>query len=98
MNHQIRRTNNIALALRFARTAQGLSQEDFDLKSSRTYVSSLERGLKNPTLNKVDELSEVLNMHPLSLLTLAYVDRNDPQGLANLVAFVDAEITKICAK
>jgi transcriptional regulator with XRE-family HTH domain len=40
--------------------------------SSRTYMSSLERGLKSPTLSKVAELCEVMDVHPLTLLTLAY--------------------------
>ena len=52
--------------------ARGMSQEAFALESSRTYVSTLERGLKSPTLNKVDELARVLNVHPLTLLLAAY--------------------------
>ena len=53
-----------------------MSQEDFSLVSSRTYVSSLERGLKSPTIQKVEELASVLNVHPLTLLALAYADPN----------------------
>lgn len=77
-------SNNFASALRIARQARRLSQEDFSLASSRTYVSSLERGLKTPTLNKVDDLAEVLDIHPLTLLTLSYVsDERDvtPESL-----------------
>lgn len=40
--------------------ARGLSQEAFSDVSSRTYLSSLERGLKSPTLNKIEELCEVM--------------------------------------
>lgn len=39
-------------ALKHARHTHGLTQEDFSDVSSRTYVSTLERGLKNPTLDK----------------------------------------------
>ena len=42
--------------------------------SSRTYISNLERGLKVPTLKKVDSLATVLRVHPLTLLTLSYLD------------------------
>jgi transcriptional regulator with XRE-family HTH domain len=66
--------NNFAAGLRKTRDAQGLSQEDFGLVSSRTYVSSLERGLKSPTLNKVDDLANTLGVHPLTLLVVSYVD------------------------
>lgn len=59
-------------ALRRIRKARGLSQEAFSDVSSRTYLSSLERGLKSPTLNKLEELCEVLEVHPLTLLALAY--------------------------
>ncbi len=59
-------------ALRQIRKARGLSQEAFSDVSSRTYLSSLERDLKSPTLSKLAELCEVMEVHPLTLLTLAY--------------------------
>lgn len=59
-------------ALRRIRKVRGLSQEAFSDVSSRTYLSSLERDLKSPTLNKLAELCEVMEVHPLTLLTLAY--------------------------
>lgn len=60
------------LALRQVRKARGLTQEDFSDTSSRTYVSSLERGMKSPTLDKVERLAETLKVHPLTLLSSAY--------------------------
>ena len=42
--------------------------------SSRTYVSNLERGIKVPTIRKVDSLATVLGIHPLTLLALSYLD------------------------
>lgn len=62
----------LATALKTVRKARGLSQEAFSDVSSRTYMSSLERDLKSPTLNKLAELCEVMDVHPLTLLTLAY--------------------------
>lgn len=62
----------LAAALKTVRKARGLSQEAFSDVSSRTYMSSLERDLKSPTLNKLAELCEVMEVHPLTLLTLAY--------------------------
>ena len=35
-------------------------------------MSTLERDLKSPTLNKLAELCEVMEIHPLTLLMLAY--------------------------
>lgn len=71
--------NSLAAALKTVRKARGLSQEAFSDVSSRTYLSSLERNLKSPTLNKLAELCEVMEIHPLTLLTLAYAGENTDQ-------------------
>lgn len=59
-------------ALRRQRKAKGLSQEAFTGVSSRTYLSELERGLKSPTLEKIDELARTLDIHPSTLLIECY--------------------------
>ncbi|MDU0593336.1 helix-turn-helix transcriptional regulator [Pseudomonas aeruginosa] len=63
---------SLAKALKTVRKARGLSQEAFSDVSSRTYMSTLERDLKSPTISKLVELCEVMEVHPLTLLTLAY--------------------------
>ena len=68
--------HTLSEALKTIRKARGLSQEDFSDVSSRTYMSTLERDLKSPTLNKLAELCEVMAVHPLTLLTLAYAGNN----------------------
>ncbi len=66
-----------ARAFREIRKSRGLTQEDFAVVSSRTYVSTLERGLKSPTLDKMEELSTGLGVHPLTLLTLSFLTSAD---------------------
>lgn len=68
--------NSLAAAIRTVRKARGLSQEAFSDVSSRTYMSTLERNLKSPTISKLAELCEVMDVHPLTLLTLAYAGDN----------------------
>ena len=68
--------HTLSEALKTIRKARGLSQEAFSDVSSRTYMSSLERDLKSPTLHKLAELCEVMEVHPLTLLTLAYAGNN----------------------
>ncbi len=63
---------SLATAIRMVRKCRGLSQEAFSDVSSRTYLSSLERGLKSPTMHKLTELCDVMSVHPVTLLTLAY--------------------------
>lgn len=77
--------NSLAAALKTVRKARGLSQEAFSDVSSRTYMSSLERNLKSPTLNKLGELCGVMEIHPLTLLTLAYAGDNTQQAEQLLV-------------
>ena len=64
--------HTLSEALKTIRKARGLSQEAFSDVSSRTYMSTLERDLKSPTMHKLTELCEVMDVHPLTLLMLAY--------------------------
>ena len=87
--------SNFARGLKCARTARGLTQEDFSEVSSRIYVSLLERGLKNPTLDKINGLSEVMEIHPLSLLALSYLLSDKRNDLDKLLTQVRKEVTEI---
>ncbi|EIU1413931.1 helix-turn-helix domain-containing protein [Pseudomonas aeruginosa] len=71
-------------ALRMVRKQRRITQEDFSEVSSRTYLSSLERGIKNPTIDKVVELSGVLGVHPLTLLCIALAEAEGAQPEAVL--------------
>lgn len=86
--------HSLASALRIVRKARGLSQEAFSDVSSRTYLSSLERDLKSPTLNKLGELCQVMEVHPLTLLTLAYAGER-PRDIDALLAKVRQELEAV---
>jgi transcriptional regulator with XRE-family HTH domain len=73
----------------------GLPQEAFDSVSSRTYVSILERGVNVPTLTKIDELARVLSLHPLTVLTLAYVSSPSSEDIRKVQERVAAEIASL---
>lgn len=80
------------------RKARGRSQEEFDAVSSRTYVSALERGLKQPTLSKVDELAQVMDVHPLTLLTLSYCVRPASAEAVAVLDLVREELMRLNVK
>ena len=85
---------SIAQALKIVRKNRGLTQEDFSDVSSRTYMSALERDLKSPTLTKLVELCKVMDIHPITLLTLAYTGNN--AGLKKeILKQVQSELLKI---
>lgn len=83
------------LALKKARKFRNLTQEDFGIVSSRTYVSTVERGLKSITLEKLDEIATVVNLHPLSLVTLAYLQTNNQVTLEDLINQITSELNTI---
>jgi len=78
--------------LRKARKANGLTQEDFAEVSSRTYLSTLERGQKSPTLDKVHVLAQTIGIHMLSLLTLSYLYSKNELDIDSLFKKIRLEI------
>ena len=57
--------------VRELRTGLGLSQEDLAELSGlhRTYISGVERGVRNITLSVVQALADALRVEPAALLT-----------------------------
>ncbi|WP_088925360.1 helix-turn-helix domain-containing protein [Burkholderia multivorans] len=86
--------HSLATAIRTVRKARGLSQEAFSDVSSRTYMSLLERDLKSPTMHKLTKLCEVMEVHPLTLLTLAYAGDSSRKA-EQLLALVRQELEAI---
>lgn len=84
-----------AKALKAARMAKGLTQEDFSAISSRTYLSTLERGLKNPTLEKIHDIAETMAVHPLTLLVLTYMQFDEKASMESLFNRVQREVDEI---
>jgi transcriptional regulator with XRE-family HTH domain len=85
---------SLPAALKLARKARGLSQEAFADVSSRTYMSTLERGMKSPTLNKLAAICQVLSIHPMTLLALSYTGGNTSE-IDSLLARVRRELSAL---
>ena len=60
-------------AVRAERERKGLSQEElgFEAELDRTYVSGIERGVRNPTVVTVRRLASALGIAPSRLLRVA---------------------------
>lgn len=82
-------------ALRTARHTYGLTQEDFSSVSSRTYISTLERAQKSPTLDKFHHLSQAIGIHGLSLLTLAYLYYEHDSNIETLFSRVSSDLENL---
>lgn len=83
--------------LRRIRKTRGLSQEAFSDVSSRTYLSALERGLKSPTLKKLEELCGVLGVHPVTLLLMCY-SGEDMSENEKLISEIRKELVELISK
>lgn len=81
-------------ALRNLRVRKGLTQEDFSIVSSRTFLSSLERGIKGVTLEKIDELASTIGVHPVTLIVACYLEleKDTPDALEELLSRVRTEL------
>lgn len=86
-----------ARALKQARNIRGLTQEDFSDVSSRTYISTLERGLKSPTIDKIEDLATILCVHPLSLIALGYLFESPDQTVSEMFIQIKKELQELKA-
>lgn len=57
-------------------------------------MSTPARDLESPTIHKLTELCEVMEVHPLTLLTLTYAE-NEPAKTDQLLARVRKELGAI---
>jgi len=85
MSTQIERT--FGQILRSLRQKRGLSQERLGFESGyhRTYISLLERGLKNPSLTTIFRLASALGVSPSEMVQLVearvnQVPNRDPEA------------------
>jgi transcriptional regulator with XRE-family HTH domain len=82
----------IGKAIRLVRRARGLTQEDFSDISSRTYLSSLERNLKSPTLEKLTQLADVLEIHPATLIAVSMLPALNRSSVDSLSGVLHREL------
>lgn len=88
---------NLALgrALRHVRKKKGLTQEDFEPQTSRSYISKVEGGYHIPTLEKVVEICDRLGVSPSSLLGLAFLIADQSKDVVGLVERVMTELEEL---
>lgn len=82
-------------ALRSIRIGSGLTQEAFSDISGRTYLSCVERGLKSPTVDKLDDFASVLGVHPVTLLAHCYAKADPSISTTELLERVRRELENI---
>lgn len=61
-------------------------------------MSTLERGIKCPTIEKIDLLAGAMQLHPVTLVSLAYLVQNQKITPESLMLQVTEELNQIQIK
>lgn len=77
-------------ALRELRMSKDLSQES--IGASQSYVSDVERGLKTPSIEKLDEFASIIGIHPVTILAKSYLVKDRSLSAEDLMALVRKEL------
>lgn len=81
-----------AQALKDMRLRANLAQSDFPPEVSREYVSLLERGLRSPSLEAIDNLAKVIGISPLALVLQCYLYRDPSTSFETLLGKAIGEV------
>lgn len=83
-----------ATVLKAMRVSRGLTQKHMADTTSRTYMSKLEQGRSNPTIDKLTAISGALELSPLTLFTLT-LSVESGQTVKTLVQHLEADIADL---
>lgn len=81
-------------SLRMLRISRGLTQEAFAPVCAPNYEGALERGEYAPSVEMVSNLATVVDVHPLTLLTTMYVEK-DGKSVTELLLQVTNDIDRL---
>lgn len=82
-------------ALQQLRTARGLVQEDMLLATSRRHISRLEQGHQVPSIRTIEVLAEQMQIHPLTLIAVAYCPDLDATTVNEILMTIEADFRSI---
>lgn len=83
-----------ATVLKAMRVSRGLTQKHLADTTSRTYMSKLEQGRSNPTIDKLTAISGALELCPLTLFTLT-LSVESGQTVKTLMQHLEADIADL---
>ena len=82
-------------ALRQLRAARGLVQEDMLLATSRRHISRIEQGHQVPSVRTIEVLAEQMQIHPLTLVAVAYCPELDAASVSELLKTLKSDFKEI---
>ncbi len=85
----------VGRALKQLRNARGVTQEDLIPAISRRHIGRLEQGVQLPSIGMVEHLAEGLQVHPLTVLAVAYARRFDTASIEKVLKSVRADLSTL---
>ena len=83
----------IGTSIRSYRLKRDVSQES--LGPSQPYISNLEAGRGSASLDKIEQMAEVLGVHPISIIFAGYLISNDDANKDELIERIRIELAEI---
>ena len=85
----------VGRALKELRTARGFTQEDLTPAISRRHIGRLEQGEQLPSIGMLEHLAEGLQVHPMTLLAVAYARRFDAASVEKVLKSVRTDLSTL---
>lgn len=85
----------VGKAIKDVRNSKGLRQEFFSDVSSSSHISRVESGQYGATIEFIEKIAGAMDIHPLTLLTLSFLNVNDEQDAASLQQVVLKELAEL---
>jgi transcriptional regulator with XRE-family HTH domain len=83
---------NIGRALTQVRAARGVTQEDLLFAASRRHVGRIEQGHQVPSFHVIENLAESLQIHPMTLIAMAYSQEAGAQSVDQVLEAVRSDL------
>lgn len=84
-------------ALQQLRATRGVTQEDMLFATSRRHISRIEQGHQVPGIRTIEGLAETLQVHPLTLVAVAYCQNLDLSSVSELIKIIKADFRNLIA-
>ncbi|MFD0913871.1 helix-turn-helix domain-containing protein [Methylophilus luteus] len=75
------------------RKSKNITQESISGFASRSYLSEVENGKKEVSVVKINEYAASIEVHPLTILTQAYLNLNPAIDIDNLQSLIKSELS-----
>lgn len=83
----------LGASIRSYRLKRGIVQEG--MGPSQTYISNLEAGRWSASIDKIEQMAEVLGVHPASIILAGYLSSGDSSSSDEVLERIREELREI---